>query len=180
MVLKLMTFQSSGAILAALTTSIPESIGEVRNWDYRFCWLRDASMSVDTLLKMGHYKSAQGFLGYIKRILQSKHDSFQIMYGIRGERALNEADLPHFSGYSKSKPVRIGNAAYSQRQNDVFGYLLNVILQYYVFFPGTLDEIEEMWKRFEILPVPFLLNGENRIKESGKYETGRDTLFSQK
>ncbi len=146
LVLKLMTFQSSGAILAALTTSIPESIGEVRNWDYRFCWLRDASMSVDTLLKMGHYKSAQGFLGYIKRILQSKHDSFQIMYGIRGERALNEADLPHFSGYSKSKPVRIGNAAYSQRQNDVFGYLLNVILQYYVFFPGTLDEIEEMWE----------------------------------
>ena len=68
------------------------------------------------------------------------------MYGIRGERALNEADLPHFSGYSKSKPVRIGNAAYSQRQNDVFGYLLNVILQYYVFFPGTLDEIEEMWE----------------------------------
>jgi len=145
LVLKLMTFQSTGAILAALTTSIPETIGEVRNWDYRFCWLRDASMSVDTLLKMGHYKSAQGFLGYIKRILQSKHDSFQIMYGIRGERALIEADLPHFSGYSKSTPVRIGNAAYSQRQNDVFGYLLNVIYQYYVFFPGTLDEIEEMW-----------------------------------
>jgi GH15 family glucan-1,4-alpha-glucosidase len=146
LVLKLMTFQSSGAILAALTTSIPESIGEVRNWDYRFCWLRDASMSVDTLLNMGHYKSAHGFLGYIKRILQSKHDSFQIMYGIRGERALTEADLPHFSGYSQSKPVRIGNAAYSQRQNDVFGYLLNVIYQYYVFFPGTLDEIEEMWE----------------------------------
>jgi len=145
LVLKLMTFQSTGAILAALTTSIPETIGEVRNWDYRFCWLRDASMSVDTLLKMGHYKSAQGFLGYIKRILQSKHDSFQIMYGIRGERALIEADLPHFSGYSKSTPVRIGNAAYSQRQNDVFGYLLNVIYQYYVFFQGTLDEIEEMW-----------------------------------
>ena len=145
LVLKLMTFQSTGAILAALTTSIPETIGEVRNWDYRFCWLRDASMSVDTLLKMGHYKSAQGFLGYIKRILQSKHDSFQIMYGIRGERALIEADLPHFSGYSKSTPVRIGNAAYFQRQNDVFGYLLNVIYQYYVFFPGTLDEIEEMW-----------------------------------
>ncbi len=146
LVLKLMTFQSSGAILAALTTSIPETIGEVRNWDYRFCWLRDASMSVDTLLKMGHYKSAEGFLGYIKGILQSKHDSFQIMYGIRGERALIEADLPHFSGYGKSKPVRIGNAAYSQRQNDVFGYLLNVVYQYYVFFPGTLAEIEEMWE----------------------------------
>lgn len=146
LVLKLMTFQQSGAILAALTTSIPETIGEVRNWDYRFCWLRDASMSVNTLLRVGHYKSAQGFLGYIKRILQSKHDSFQIMYGIRGERALTEVDLPHLSGYKESKPVRIGNSAYSQRQNDVFGYLLNVILQYYLFFPGTLDEIEEMWE----------------------------------
>jgi GH15 family glucan-1,4-alpha-glucosidase len=146
LVLKLMTFQTTGAILAALTTSIPETIGEVRNWDYRFCWLRDASMSVDTLLKVGHYKSAQGFLGYIKRILQSKHDTFQIMYGIRGERALTEIDLPHLSGYCKSKPVRIGNAAYTQKQNDVFGYLLNVIFQYYVFFPGTLDEIEEMWE----------------------------------
>jgi GH15 family glucan-1,4-alpha-glucosidase len=146
LVLKLMTFQSTGAILAALTTSIPETIGEVRNWDYRFCWLRDASMSVDTLLKVGHYKSAQGFLGYIKRILQSKHDSFQIMYGIRGERALTEIDLPHLTGYYKSQPVRIGNAAYTQKQNDVFGYLLNVIYQYYVFFPGTLDEIEEMWE----------------------------------
>jgi alpha,alpha-trehalase len=146
LVLKLMTYHSTGAILAALTTSIPETIGEVRNWDYRFCWLRDASMSVDTLLKVGHYKTAQGFLGYIKGILQSKHDSFQIMYGIRGERALTEFDLPHFSGYSQSRPVRIGNAAYSQRQNDVFGYLLNVIYQYYVFFPGTLDEIEDMWE----------------------------------
>ena len=146
LVLKLMTFQSSGALLAALTTSIPETIGEVRNWDYRFCWLRDASMSIDTLLKMGHYKSAQSFLGYIKGILKSKHDSFQIMYGIRGERELTEADLPHFSGYNNSKPVRIGNAAYYQRQNDVFGYLLNVIYQYYVFFSGTLNEIEDMWE----------------------------------
>lgn len=146
LVLKLMTFQSSGAILAALTTSIPETIGEVRNWDYRFCWLRDASMSVDTLLKMGHYKSAQGFLGYIKGILQSKHDSFQIMYSIRGKRKLFEADLPNLSGYDHSKPVRIGNAAYSQQQNDVFGYLLNVVCQYYEFFPGTLDEVEEIWE----------------------------------
>lgn len=145
LVLKLMTFHATGAILAALTTSIPETIGEVRNWDYRFCWLRDASMSVDTLLKMGHYKSAQGFLRYIKGILQSKNDSFQIMYSIRGRRKLIEADLSHLAGYENSKPVRIGNAAYSQRQNDVFGYLLNVIYQYYVFFPGTLDEIEEMW-----------------------------------
>jgi GH15 family glucan-1,4-alpha-glucosidase len=146
LVLKIMSYQPTGAVLAALTTSIPETIGEVRNWDYRFCWLRDASMLLETLLKMGHYYSAKHFLVYLKGILKSKTDSFQIMYGIRGERQLTETELPHLSGYENSKPVRIGNAAYSQRQNDVFGYLLNVIYQYYEYFPGTLDEIEDMWE----------------------------------
>jgi alpha,alpha-trehalase len=146
LVLKIMSFQPTGAVLAALTTSIPEIIGEVRNWDYRYCWLRDASMSIDTLLKLGHYNSASRFLNYIMGILKSKHDTFQIMYGIRGEKELTEIDLPHLSGYENSKPVRIGNAAYIQVQNDVFGYLMNVIYQYYEFFPGTLDEIEDMWE----------------------------------
>jgi GH15 family glucan-1,4-alpha-glucosidase len=146
LVLKIMSYQPTGAVLAALTTSIPETIGEARNWDYRFCWLRDASMSIETLVKMGHYYSAQRFLDYLKGILKSKHDSLQIMYGIRGERELTETELPHLSGYENSKPVRIGNAAFSQRQNDVFGYLLNVIYQYYNFFPGTLDEIEDIWE----------------------------------
>ncbi len=146
LVLKIMSYQATGAVLAALTTSLPETIGQVRNWDYRFCWLRDASMSIDTLLRMGHYDSALRFLNYLKGILKSKHDSFQVMYGIRGERELTEIDLPHLSGYENSKPVRIGNAAFYQKQNDVFGYLLNVIQQYYEVFPGTLDEIEDMWE----------------------------------
>ena len=146
LVLKMMSFHSTGAVLAAITTSIPETIGDKRNWDYRFCWLRDASMSIETLLKMGHFNAAQRFLFYIKGILRSKNDSFQIMYGIRGERELTETILPHLAGYENSKPVRIGNAAFSQRQNDVFGYLLNVIYQYYQYFPGTLDEIEDMWE----------------------------------
>ena len=72
LVLKIMSFQASGAVLAALTTSLPETIGHVRNWDYRFCWLRDASMSIDTLLRMGHYNSAQRFLVYLKGILKIK------------------------------------------------------------------------------------------------------------
>ena len=146
LILKVMSYQSTGAMLAALTTSIPETIGEVRNWDYRYCWLRDASMTIDTLLKMGHYNTVKRFLVYIKGILQTKSDLFQIMYDIRGQRELKEIDLPHLSGYENSKPVRIGNAAFSQRQNDVFGYVLNVIYQYYKFFPGTLDEIEDIWE----------------------------------
>jgi alpha,alpha-trehalase len=146
LVLKIMSFQPTGAVLAALTTSLPETIGEVRNWDYRFCWLRDASMSLATLINMGHFYSAQRFLDYLKGILKSKNDSFQIMYGIRGERDLTETELHHLSGYENSKPVRIGNAAYSQRQNDVFGYLINIIHNYFEFFPGTLDEIEDIWE----------------------------------
>lgn len=146
LVLKAMTFNATGAMLAALTTSIPETIGEVRNWDYRFCWLRDASMSIDTLLRMEHYHAAKRFLGYIKSIIKSKHDAFQIMYGIRRERELQEFDLPHLAGYENSKPVRIGNAAYTQNQHDVFGYVMNVIYKYFKFFPGTLDEIEDMWE----------------------------------
>lgn len=146
LILKLMSYQDSGAVIAALTTSIPETIGEVRNWDYRFCWIRDASMSIEVLLKMGHQSAAKRFMGFIKRILKSKSDSFQIMYAIDGSRTLKEEILDHLSGYENSQPVRIGNAAYYQRQNDSLGYLMDVIYNYYIHFPGTLDEIEEMWE----------------------------------
>lgn len=146
LILKLMSFQESGAVIAAVTTSIPETIGEVRNWDYRFCWIRDASMSIETLLKLGHQAAAKRFMSFIKRILKSKSDSFQIMYAIDGNRIISEEILEHLSGYENSKPVRIGNAAYNQRQNDSLGYLMDVIYNYFLHFPGTLDEIEEMWE----------------------------------
>ena len=143
--LKLMSYYN-GAMLAALTTSLPETVGKVRNWDYRFCWLRDASMSIETLFKVGHPGVAQRFMRFIQSTFTADRDSFQIMYGIRGERQLTETILEHLSGYKGSKPVRIGNDAYHQRQNDSFGYLMDLIYQYYRLVPGPLDEIEDMWE----------------------------------
>ncbi|MFA7140967.1 MAG: glycoside hydrolase family 15 protein [Proteiniphilum sp.] len=146
LVLKLLSYQNTGAMLAAVTTSLPESIGETRNWDYRFCWLRDASMSIDTLLFMRQKTAAARFIGFVKHIMKSREEKIQIMYGIRGERELTEETLDHLSGYENSRPVRIGNAAYDQEQNDSVGYLLDVIYKYYLYFPGTLDEVEEIWE----------------------------------
>lgn len=145
LILKLMSF-SNGAVLAALTTSLPEVLGGVRNWDYRFCWLRDASMSIETLFRIGHVGAARRFMRFVQTTFVSQHNNYQIMYGIRGERKLTEVILAHLSGYKNSKPVRIGNDAYHQRQNDSFGYLMDLIYQYYRLMPGTLDEVEDMWE----------------------------------
>lgn len=145
LVLKQMSYYN-GAVLAALTTSLPESVGDVRNWDYRFCWLRDASMSIETLFRIGHPGAARRFMKFIQSTFVSGHGPYQIMYGIRGERKLTETILGHLSGYKNSGPVRIGNDAYHQKQNDSFGYLMDLIYQYYQLMPGTLDEIEDMWE----------------------------------
>ena len=144
LVLKLLSYYN-GAMLAALTTSLPETVGEVRNWDYRFCWLRDASMSIETMFRVGHTGAARRFMKFIQSSFMSRHD-YQIMYGIRGERKLTEVTLDHLDGYKGSKPVRIGNDAYHQKQNDSFGYLMDLVWQYYRLMPGTLDEIEDMWE----------------------------------
>ena len=144
LVLKLLSYYN-GAMLAALTTSLPETVGGVRNWDYRFCWLRDASMSIETMFRVGHTGAARRFMKFIQSSFMSRHD-YQIMYGIRGERKLTEVILEHLDGYKGSKPVRIGNDAYHQKQKDSFGYLMDLVWQYYRLMPGTLDEIEDMWE----------------------------------
>ena len=144
LVLKLLSYYN-GAMLAALTTSLPETVGGVRNWDYRFCWLRDASMSIETMFRVGHTGAARRFMKFIQSSFMSRHD-YQIMYGIRGERKLTEVILEHLDGYKGSKPVRIGNDAYHQKQNDSFGYLMDLVWQYYRLMPGTLDEIDDMWE----------------------------------
>ncbi len=143
--LKMLSFDKSGAILAALTTSLPETIGEERNWDYRFCWIRDASMVVKIMTTLGHHKLAGRYLNFIIDILPDKDEKIQIMYGIRGEKKLTEYKLEHLSGYENSSPVRIGNAAYKQKQNDIYGILLDVVYQHFDLFSLTVEHSEELW-----------------------------------
>jgi alpha,alpha-trehalase len=129
LVLKLLTFQRTGAVLAAATTSLPEAIGEVRNWDYRFCWIRDAAMTISIFNRIAHVNEAKSFLKFIMEVTPAKDEKIQIMYGIRGEKELTEYVLEHLEGYEGSAPVRVGNAAYSQKQHDIYGVLMDVIYQ---------------------------------------------------
>ncbi|WP_271767358.1 glycoside hydrolase family 15 protein [Aquimarina algiphila] len=145
LVLKLLSYEKSGAVLAAATTSLPETIGEVRNWDYRFCWIRDASMVIKVISDLGHKNVAQRFLRFIIDIIPDKDEKIQIMYGINGEKDLTEKTLDHLSGYKNSSPVRIGNAAFHQKQNDIYGILMNVIYQQFVKFECTVDDNESLW-----------------------------------
>lgn len=145
LLLKLLSYQKSGAILAAVTTSLPETIGEVRNWDYRFCWIRDASMVIKVMTMLGHFNVAHKYLNFIIDLLPDKDEKIQIMYGINGEKKLTETELPHLSGYENSKPVRVGNAAYKQKQNDIYGILVDVIYQLFHLFATSLEHSEELW-----------------------------------
>jgi GH15 family glucan-1,4-alpha-glucosidase len=119
--LKGMTYSPTGAIAAAPTTSLPEQLGGPRNWDYRFCWLRDASLTVKAFLAGGYTEEAEALRQWIIRIVAGDPADTQIMYGLRGEMRLTEYDVPWLSGYESSMPVRIGNAASEQFQLDVFG-----------------------------------------------------------
>ena len=145
MTLKLMTYDKTGAILAAITTSLPETIGEVRNWDYRFCWIRDASMVIRVISKLGHKRIVKNFIDFIVELIPDKAQKLQIMYGINGEQRLTEEFLDHLSGYKNSKPVRIGNAAYSQKQNDIYGILMDAIHAEIKEVKSDFKRTEEIW-----------------------------------
>ena len=143
--LKAMTFETTGAVVAAPTTSLPEDIGGERNWDYRYCWLRDSVLALEALLVSGYTEEATGFRDYLLRVGTGDPRKIQIMYGIRGERRLTEFELDDLPGYEDSRPVRIGNAASEQFQLDVYGEVLGVA------FLGTtiLGTIEEkLWPRW--------------------------------
>ena len=123
--LKALTYHPTGGIVAAPTTSLPEKIGGVRNWDYRFCWLRDATFTLYALLLSGYREEAQEWREWLLRAVAGSPSEVQVMYGLAGERRLPEYELPLLGGYAGSRPARAGNAAHTQRQTDIFGEIMD-------------------------------------------------------
>jgi GH15 family glucan-1,4-alpha-glucosidase len=125
--LKALTFAPTGGIVAAATTSLPEQLGGVRNWDYRFCWIRDATFTLFSFMEAGYTEEAKAWSEWLLRAVAGDPSQLQIMYGAAGERGLPEFELKHLSGYEGSRPVRIGNAASEQFQLDVYGELMDAM-----------------------------------------------------
>jgi GH15 family glucan-1,4-alpha-glucosidase len=125
--LKALTFKTSGGIVAAPTTSLPEQLGGSRNWDYRFCWLRDATLTLLALMHAGYFDEAQDWRDWLHRAIAGSPDQLQIMYSVIGERRLTEVTLPWLPGYGGAKPVRVGNAASEQLQLDVYGEVMDAL-----------------------------------------------------
>jgi GH15 family glucan-1,4-alpha-glucosidase len=154
--LKALIYQPTGGVVAAVTTSLPEAIGGPRNWDYRFCWLRDATMTLQALLYSGHTTEAKAWRDWLLRAIAGRPEDLRIMYGIAGERRLPEQQLDWLPGYQGSTPVRIGNAASAQFQLDVYGETLDAIYldrssglggdgDAWNLMRGLLDHLEGCW-----------------------------------
>ena len=156
--LKALTFAPTGGIVAAPTTSLPEALGGVRNWDYRFCWLRDATYTLLALMNAGFHDEARAWREWLLRAAAGAPDAIQIMYGLAGERRLTEYEVDWLPGYERSTPVRIGNAAHGQLQLDVFGEVMDALHQAreaglapeepdWAFQRALLDHLGDVWRQ---------------------------------
>jgi len=163
--LKALTFSPTGGIVAAPTTSLPEVLGGVRNWDYRYCWLRDATFTLYALLHSGYRKEAEDWREWLLRAVAGRPSALQIMYGLAGERRLWEQDLPWLDGYAASRPVRIGNAAHQQLQLDVYGEVIDALHAARDHHIETDDNTWEVQRKL----LEFL-EGEWRHADSGIWE----------
>lgn len=154
--LKLLEYGPTGALAAAATTSLPEAIGGVRNWDYRYSWVRDSSLTIEALYGTGHLSEMENYLRWMRGVM-CDYGGFQVMYGLRGERELTEQTLDHLEGYRGSKPVRIGNGAWDQDQLDIYGEILDaafrlsnyagkIDLDMWEFLRRSCDTVVERWR----------------------------------
>ncbi|WP_107480674.1 glycoside hydrolase family 15 protein, partial [Streptomyces caniscabiei] len=141
--LKALTYAPTGGIVAAATTSLPEEIGGVRNWDYRHCWLRDSTLTLGALLSCGYQEEAEAWRDWLLRAVAGDPADLQIMYGLAGERRIPEYELPWLSGYEDSRPVRVGNDAVRQLQLDVYGEVMDSL---FVSRRSGLPDKPDMWR----------------------------------